>query len=180
MRSVALTALLLTTAVVFPVRAEETGRADQDLFTSQVRPILARHCFKCHGPDDKARKAKLRLDVRERGGETGRFGSHCHRPGQTRRERAGQPDLRRRRERADAARRDQEPALRAQTSRFSSSGSPTEPNTRPTGHSSRRDQGHPPQVRQANWARNADRCRSSWPASRRPGCSPRSRRTARP
>jgi mono/diheme cytochrome c family protein len=31
-------------------------------YNEQVRPILARHCFKCHGPDDKARKAKLRLD----------------------------------------------------------------------------------------------------------------------
>jgi hypothetical protein len=34
-------------------------------FNDQVRPILARHCFKCHGPDDKARKAKLRLDREE-------------------------------------------------------------------------------------------------------------------
>jgi hypothetical protein len=34
-------------------------------FNDQVRPILARHCFKCHGPDDKGRKAKLRLDVEE-------------------------------------------------------------------------------------------------------------------
>ena len=33
-------------------------------FQRDVRPILANHCFKCHGPDDKARKAKLRLDVR--------------------------------------------------------------------------------------------------------------------
>ncbi|MDR3637502.1 MAG: PSD1 and planctomycete cytochrome C domain-containing protein [Isosphaeraceae bacterium] len=38
---------------------------DGNLFTAQVRPILARHCFKCHGPDDKARKGKLRLDTRE-------------------------------------------------------------------------------------------------------------------
>src|SRR5579871_4499043 len=37
----------------------------EDAFNNEVRPILARHCFKCHGPDDKARKAKLRLDVRE-------------------------------------------------------------------------------------------------------------------
>ncbi len=34
-------------------------------FNDQVRPILSRHCFKCHGPDDKARKAKLRLDVED-------------------------------------------------------------------------------------------------------------------
>ena len=34
-------------------------------FNREVRPILARHCFKCHGPDDKARKARLRLDRRD-------------------------------------------------------------------------------------------------------------------
>src|SRR5262245_29546177 len=30
-----------------------------DLFASKVRPILARYCFKCHGPDDAVRKAKM-------------------------------------------------------------------------------------------------------------------------
>src|ERR1022692_818148 len=34
-------------------------------FTQQVRPILASHCFKCHGQDEGARKAKMRLDVRD-------------------------------------------------------------------------------------------------------------------
>ncbi len=34
-------------------------------FTQDVRPILSQRCFKCHGPDDGARKSKLRLDVRE-------------------------------------------------------------------------------------------------------------------
>ena len=34
-------------------------------FNFQVRPILADRCFKCHGPDEKARKAKLRLDQPE-------------------------------------------------------------------------------------------------------------------
>ena len=42
--------------------AAPPGKAD---FCFQVRPILADHCFKCHGPDEKARKGKLRLDLPE-------------------------------------------------------------------------------------------------------------------
>src|SRR6478672_2311186 len=34
-------------------------------FTRQIRPILAENCFACHGPDDKARKAKLRFDTKQ-------------------------------------------------------------------------------------------------------------------
>jgi Protein of unknown function (DUF1553)/Protein of unknown function (DUF1549)/Planctomycete cytochrome C len=50
------------------------GLAAEVDFTREVRPILARHCFKCHGPDDKTRQGELRLDLREpalRGGSSG-------------------------------------------------------------------------------------------------------------
>src|SRR5688572_6324233 len=34
-------------------------------FNLQVRPILSDRCWSCHGPDEKVRKAKLRLDTKE-------------------------------------------------------------------------------------------------------------------
>ena len=42
--------------------AEESKPVD---FNFQIRPLLSDRCFKCHGPDEKARKKKLRLDTRE-------------------------------------------------------------------------------------------------------------------
>ncbi|MCB1229018.1 MAG: DUF1553 domain-containing protein [Verrucomicrobiae bacterium] len=41
---------------------EEVRRVDFDF---SVRPIFSEHCLQCHGPDEEARKGKLRLDVRE-------------------------------------------------------------------------------------------------------------------
>ena len=34
-------------------------------YTRQIRPLLARRCFRCHGTDAKAREAGLRLDARD-------------------------------------------------------------------------------------------------------------------
>src|SRR5688500_1172220 len=38
---------------------------DQIDFNWHVRPILSDNCFQCHGPDAKARRANMRLDVAE-------------------------------------------------------------------------------------------------------------------
>src|SRR5688572_7859704 len=34
-------------------------------FNYHIKPLLSDRCYACHGPDEKARKAKLRLDVKE-------------------------------------------------------------------------------------------------------------------
>jgi hypothetical protein len=34
-------------------------------YSREIRPILANHCWSCHGPDEKTREAELRLDSRE-------------------------------------------------------------------------------------------------------------------
>ena len=58
-------ALAGTTAVLWSSGGQTTrgGTAKVD-FDSQIRPVLTENCYKCHGPDDHARKANLRLDVR--------------------------------------------------------------------------------------------------------------------
>ena len=50
-------------------------------FATEVRPILSMHCFSCHGPDDKSRKGKLRLDQREAALGKGKSGDIAIVPG---------------------------------------------------------------------------------------------------
>jgi len=59
---VILHAMLAAICVATSVQAADQARVD---FNFQVRPLLSDRCFRCHGPDSGARKAKLRLDQRD-------------------------------------------------------------------------------------------------------------------
>src|SRR5207302_1745461 len=69
----------LLLASLIPTRAEPPQPVVD--FNRQIRPILSENCFACHGPDDKTRKAKLRLDTKEGLFAVLRSGDHAVVPG---------------------------------------------------------------------------------------------------
>ena len=44
------------------VFVQAVSAAEPVSFSLQIRPLLSEKCFFCHGPDEKHREAKLRLD----------------------------------------------------------------------------------------------------------------------
>lgn len=57
-------ALAISAALLSPLALAAPISYDQ-----QIRPLLSDKCFQCHGPDEAARKAKLRLDAASGGPE---------------------------------------------------------------------------------------------------------------
>src|SRR6202022_3736386 len=60
-----ITCHLLGTWLLFCLPPAARANDSQINFDRDIRPILSNNCFKCHGPDEKQRKAHLRLDRRE-------------------------------------------------------------------------------------------------------------------
>jgi mono/diheme cytochrome c family protein len=65
MRTFAQHLFLLIAAIGFGGFAYAADEADALGYNEHVRTILSNGCFACHGPDANARKADLRLDIRE-------------------------------------------------------------------------------------------------------------------
>jgi hypothetical protein len=59
------TANLVAVLAAVALSAAPARAAEKLQYNRDIRPILAENCFACHGPDSAARKAELRLDVRE-------------------------------------------------------------------------------------------------------------------
>jgi mono/diheme cytochrome c family protein len=77
--------ILIGAQLLFPASLQAAGKSGSQAvdFRREVLPVLSANCFACHGPDEAAREAKLRLDVREEAVRE-RQGSFVIKPGDPR------------------------------------------------------------------------------------------------
>src|SRR5215813_12889760 len=61
-----------------PRDSKASGALD---YNRDIRPILSDNCYACHGPDEKQRKAKLRLDVPSEALKPAKSGDYAIVPG---------------------------------------------------------------------------------------------------
>ena len=55
---------MLTSVILLPHLFASVAASEKVDFSRDIRPVLARRCLSCHGLDEKARLAGLRLDIR--------------------------------------------------------------------------------------------------------------------
>jgi hypothetical protein len=60
-----LVTILASLSLSLPGRPVSAVEDSEVTFNRDIRPIFSDTCFRCHGPDKNARKAGLRLDIRE-------------------------------------------------------------------------------------------------------------------
>jgi hypothetical protein len=72
-------ALMAMTQLCLGATKEKAGSRIE--FNRDIRALLSDNCFACHGPDDKERKGKLRLDVKEEALKEAKSGGHAIVPG---------------------------------------------------------------------------------------------------
>ena len=167
--------LLLISIAVPETVARDDGRPPRKLsFNRDIRPILADKCFKCHGPDARQRKAKLRLDNERDAKAPAGSGSAAIVPGKI-----DESELYARITSEDADERMPPPnsgkSLSAGRDRpCSRHGSRKGPRTKGTGHSRRRS-GPPCRPSRIGAGAAIRSTSSSWPSSKRMGSSLRPR-----
>ncbi len=81
-RQIRFIALAILAAAQFCLAAsKDKPLASKIEFNRDVRALLSDNCFACHGPDDKTRKGKLRLDLKEEAFKAAKSGDFAIVPG---------------------------------------------------------------------------------------------------